>query len=299
MVACQPSLLDSGDATIAWIVENLRHSWLSPILTAISDLGTTGAILFIMSFAYWCWNKEHSRTILYGILLSLLTNVWLKGLVMECRPPQQYHLSAIVDGSFSFPSGHAQVTILMWWGLAYYVRSKVLSALFIIIGILISLSRPYMGVHYVHDVVVGFALGVLLLVLCILNAKKDFLKLDRLPLWAQTIVIVLFLSLCNIAINNQIGHLAIASGILFGTWLGNRLEERFIQFVPTFNHPKLLQYALLGFGGALIIWKGGNVFTHALSAPYSYGFQYLQYALLGLWIAFGAPLFVKRCLDVK
>lgn len=293
MQDCRPSLLDSGDLSITWIAENLRHAWLSPTMTSISDLGTTGAIMFIISFAYWCWHKEHSRTLLYGVLLSFLVNSGLKEIVRECRPPQSLHLETISDGSFSFPSCHAQVTIILWWGLAYYVRSKVLSTFFIIVGILIAVSRPYLGVHYIHDVVAGLALGAVILVLCLLNEKHKIFKLDHFPFWVQTLLVILFLTLCDLAIDNH-SRVATASGVLFGSWLGSRLEEGYVNFRPTFSHPKLLQYALFGFGGALMIWKGGNLLTPGLHSPYSIAFQYLQYTLLGFWIMFAAPLFVKR-----
>lgn len=293
MQDCLPSLLDSGDLSIAWIAENLRHAWLSPIVTAISDLGTTGAVMFITSFAYWCWHKEHSRTLLYGVLLSSLANSGLKEIVRECRPSQSLHLETITDGSFSFPSGHAQVTIILWWGLAYYVRSKVLSPFFMIVGILVALSRPYLGVHYIHDIVAGSALGAVILILCLLNEKHNILKLDRLPLWTQTLLVILFLMLCGLVIDSH-SHVATASGVFFGAWFGSRLEEQYVHFTPSFSHPKLLQYALLGFGVAVVIWKGGNYLKHTLPPGYSIAFQYLQYTLLGLWIMFGAPLFVKR-----
>lgn len=294
MATCQPSLLASGDETIIWIAENLRHDWLSPFVILISNLGSFGPILLIMSFAYWCWNKRHSRVILYGILLSLLANIWLKGIVMECRPPQRCHLEIIPEASYSFPSGHAQVTILMWWGLAYYVRSKWLAALYLLIGVLISLSRPYMGVHYVHDVLAGFTLGVMILALCIWNEKKNILKLDHLPLWGQSLVVILFLVICNLAINNQTGHLCIATSILFGIWLGGQLEEKYVQFIPSFKLRNIVQYAVVGFGGAMAIWKGGDLLRGVMPSIISYPLEYLQFTVLGLWIAYLAPRIINK-----
>jgi len=99
--------------------------------------------------------------------------------------------------------------------------------------------------------------------------------------------------LCGLAIDSH-SQVAKASGVLFGAWLGSRLEERYVNFTPSFSHPALLQYVLLGFGGALVIWKVGNLLGHEFYFPYSIAFQYLQYTLLGFWIMFVAPLFVKR-----
>jgi membrane-associated phospholipid phosphatase len=96
----------------------------------------------------------------------MIIKEWIK----ECRPPQQFWLEQV--SGFAFPSGHAEVGPLLWWGLAYYVRPLWLKTTFILIGLLIGLSRIYLGVHYPQDVFVGFLLGLIVLSLCILVEKK-------------------------------------------------------------------------------------------------------------------------------
>lgn len=291
---CNPSLISSGDQIISWIAHNLRYPWLTQVMEAITNLGTMGAILFIMSFAYWCWNKTHAKTIIYGILISSLSNFWLKSLFMECRPPKPFHLQEISELSYSFPSGHAQISILMWAGLAYYVRSKTLSTLFILTGLLIAFSRNYLGVHYLHDVIAGISIGLIILLFCILNENKNITA--RMPIGIQFIILIAFLGSCLAAIPNQVGHLMIAVGLLFGIWLGSYFEQRNVRFTPSYSLNESLHYVFIGFGGILLLWQGGRTFIH-LPNKISLIAEFFQYAFIGIWIMAGAPWFIKRKLE--
>lgn len=294
MLQCNASLLSSGDQTISWIAQHLRHPWLTQIMEPITNLGTMGAILFIMSIAYWCWNKAHAKTIMYAILFSSLANFWLKGMVMECRPPRYFHLQDISELSYSFPSGHAQVTIAMWVGLAYYVRSKALSTLFILTGLLIAFSRNYLGVHYVHDVIAGIVIGLVILMVCIINEKKNITR--QIPTWIQFIILISFLGLCLFIIRKESAHLIIAVSLLLGVWLGSYFEEKNVHFTPSYALNQFLHYLIIGFGGILLLWEGGRSF---INLPYkiSYIAEFFQYTLIGIWIMAGAPWLIKRKLE--
>lgn len=71
--------------------------------------------------------------------------------------------------SFSFPSGHATIAVALYGFLVYLlIRSTYPSwirrfglILFLIIILLIGLSRLYLGVHYFSDIYVGFLVGLL------------------------------------------------------------------------------------------------------------------------------------------
>jgi membrane-associated phospholipid phosphatase len=62
--------------------------------------------------------------------------------------------------SFSFPSSHAtNITgAMLFLGLAF--RKTLLP--FLIVAVLVSWSRVYIGVHWTSDIIVGMALGALL-----------------------------------------------------------------------------------------------------------------------------------------
>jgi undecaprenyl-diphosphatase len=87
-----------------------------------------------------------------------------------------------VAGFFSFPSGHAMMSMIGYGMLTYFVLIRVQNrwarfAIVIAAAILIFLigfSRIYLGVHFFSDVVAGFAAGGLWLITCI--GALEFLR---------------------------------------------------------------------------------------------------------------------------
>ena len=103
-----------------------------------------------------------------------LLNLALKNIFQRTRPaiPGAY----MVDTGFSFPSGHSMISLVFYGMVAYlalsYVKSKKWKV-FIVAGALaicalIGFSRLYLGVHFLTDVLAGWAAGGLWLAVCIL-----------------------------------------------------------------------------------------------------------------------------------
>jgi membrane-associated phospholipid phosphatase len=104
-----------------------------------------------------------------------ILNVVLKVVIRRPRPPNPSDF--LPEASWSFPSGHAMLSLIAYGMLAYILLvvvriagrgaqlGVVLGAVLLIAGI--GLSRIYLGVHYFSDVVGGFAAGVLWLSACI------------------------------------------------------------------------------------------------------------------------------------
>jgi len=102
-----------------------------------------------------------------------LLNFLLKTLFERSRPV--FTNPIIVEQFFSFPSGHAMLSMIGYGMLAYFVvlraQNRWVSFATILIAaiiiILIGFSRIYLGVHYFSDVVAGYAAGGLWLITCI------------------------------------------------------------------------------------------------------------------------------------
>ena len=115
-------------------------------------------------FLYKKWWSEAILLIgnlaLTGILVVLLKNVYQRP-----RPTLQ-HL--VEEGGFSFPSGHALASTLIFGTLLIIVSQRVqtvqtkrlLQCLLITMILLIAMSRVYLGVHYPTDVLGSLLLGV-------------------------------------------------------------------------------------------------------------------------------------------
>ncbi len=112
---------------------------------------------------------------------AALQNIFLKQLFARPRPdyPQAY----MTAPGFSFPSGHAMISIAFYGAIAYLAcsylkqfRAKLLVSMSaLVISGLIGFSRLYLGVHYISDVLAGWAAGMTWLAVCIF--------VDQLHLW--------------------------------------------------------------------------------------------------------------------
>lgn len=119
-----------------------------------------------------------------GVLFVLLTvgvgnglNQLLKRIFARPRPEIEDQLS-----SFSFPSGHAQISVLFFLTLAYlisiWLKNKkwkfTTYGLMLVLIFLIGLSRIAEGRHYATDVLAGWSIGYTWFIICVLwyESKK-------------------------------------------------------------------------------------------------------------------------------
>ena len=132
-------------------------------------------------------HKHYSIPIAVNLMVSVTFNYALKWTFLRDRPPVA--LRAVAESGYSFPSGHAMAAGAFYGFLIYMVaqsnlpkRAKrlAITGLTLMIG-LIGFSRVYLGVHYLTDVVAGFAVSIAYLILyssvvgLYLRAGKDAL----------------------------------------------------------------------------------------------------------------------------
>lgn len=154
------------------------QSLASPIATAFQVFFTTLGDFVIVGFCVTGFVAYRWRAQPYLIgswLITLigaeLLNLLLKALIHRPRPEMILYFAH----GYSFPSGHAMVSLVAYGFLTYLLclqnRSwKPRTALIWgcgILVILIGFSRIYLGVHYFSDVIAGFAAGGVWLSTCI------------------------------------------------------------------------------------------------------------------------------------
>ncbi len=111
--------------------------------------------------------KKRERLFAIGIWLALVPSeaVTFFGKIFFHRPRPAFE--AITENSFSFPSGHATSVVAFYGFLLYlYLRKQksqkarlVAILSFVTLIILVDLSRLYLGVHYLSDVLAGNIVG--------------------------------------------------------------------------------------------------------------------------------------------
>lgn len=145
---------------------------------AVSLAGSPVAlmVLFAIVIAY-LW-RRHDRTLITAWVLSYLGGTALNFAAKEIvhRPRPEFAALFLHGSSWSFPSGHAMQSLIAVGMLAYTIirvrpvtstadRVAIWVAAAIVIA-LIGYSRLYLAVHFLSDVVAGYALGVLWLAVC-------------------------------------------------------------------------------------------------------------------------------------
>lgn len=121
----------------------------------------------------WFFKKRDYKSIVFLCSIPLVTfllNCIIKPLVHRPRPPFEMQL-AIHPHSFSYVSSHSLVTMCLWGMVIYFIskycKNKALKVLGIMISILwilfVGISRIWLGVHNLTDVIGAYLLGVFLL----------------------------------------------------------------------------------------------------------------------------------------
>ena len=168
------------------LVGKLRNPTLTHFMKLITKLSNTEFIVslaafFLLVFLYIIKNKKLAVTLTLNLIGVASLNQFLKAIFQRERPVG-YRLIEMTG--YSFPSGHAMVS-MSFYGLLIYIihrlfKNKKLKILLIslnvIIIILVGLSRIYLGVHYFSDVIAGYSISIiyLLLVTKFLNKYKVF-----------------------------------------------------------------------------------------------------------------------------
>ena len=158
-------------------VYNYIHRFTSDNLTFYSKMissfisGPVIAFILLISITicYYKKNYKYIPFIIGNIIIILVLNVVLKQIYTRPRPS----FMLIDEYGYSFPSGHAMISIA-FYGLFIYiimhlkigkVLKYLLSGMIFLLIFLIGLSRIYLHVHYFSDVIAGFAVSIIYLII--------------------------------------------------------------------------------------------------------------------------------------
>lgn len=154
-------------------VEKLRSPNLNKVMLLVATLSNTPVtVIFIIVLLILIKDKKKALTIPANLLLITIINQILKLIIQRPRPIG-YRLIEI--GEYSFPSGHAMTSMALYGFLIYLsyklIKNKNLKIFFItaciLIIIIIGISRIYLGVHYCSDVLAGWSISIIYLIIYI------------------------------------------------------------------------------------------------------------------------------------
>jgi hypothetical protein len=246
------------------------------------------------------------------VLLAMMFNHALKILVGNPRPfvadgsyAQKWAASPdrIVElaSEYSTPSGHAMAGAAFYTQLWASAKSRTVRVLAVLAVLATGLSRPYLGVHYLEDVLIGWAIGLGFAWLAMRHAERIATRWDALS-HSQQIAFAIAASfaawVATLLVNGRSelespGTFLGYAGFLTGLVIGYPLEARRVRFDPRSSSlaRKLARYALsvaMVIGGMLLLDALGDLFVTGSSLAGQLA-RYVRYASTGVIAVLAAP----------
>lgn len=315
------------DWGIDWILWVQRGPGLAALSQLFSLLGSEYFYFLVMPAILWCVDSG------LGIRLGLLvvTSAGVNDLLkIVFGLPRPYWISREVaalssETSFGLPSGHAQTSVVVWGRLAEWARRRWFTALAMAAVLGISLSRLALGVHFPLDLAAGWIAGAILLGLALWLEEPLSRVFANWRLWARlgAVAIVSFslVGLGALALQATAGRpvpeswistaaaqrpgdetiqprvlegVVARAGALLGIGVGAVMLHANQGLRPAASLAQAAGRYAVGAFGVVVLFVGlravipsGEDFAAAL-------LRYLRYALVAVWIAYGAPRVFAR-----
>jgi membrane-associated phospholipid phosphatase len=156
--------VENADLRLLRLMRTRGHSpGLESAAIALGKAGNNAAVWIVLGLALALLNPERREAWLICAALGPIAiglNYGIKLLVRRPRPVLEGLAPlAGAPSSLSFPSAHAFSSFAVATAM---VRVDPATAGALLVALALSLGRPYLGMHYPSDVLVGAALGVLL-----------------------------------------------------------------------------------------------------------------------------------------
>ena len=148
-----------------------RNPFLTDFFLSFTALGAFDVYILIVTLIYVAWNKQLAIRLSVLVLLTSSLNGVLKLIIKNPRPfvrEGTYLKKWIVPAQdanqlameYSTPSGHAMSASAFYSFLYKLSGNRYFRAFAVVAILLIGLSRPYLGVHFFEDVLLGWAIGL-------------------------------------------------------------------------------------------------------------------------------------------
>ena len=286
----------------------------------VSELGREQFYLAVLPIIYWCWNKSLGKHLAYVFLFTLTVNGLFKHML---RAPRPFWLDGTVqlseEAGYGVPSGHMQLTTVIYLLLAGWLKQRWMSLLAVVMLTMMAISRIYLGMHFAHDVGVGFLLGCLTLLgywIWQRRIAKQFGKRILGQRLLTAVMVPIVFTLIYIIIRFIIGEPnlpisqasfvagaelesveQVVTGIsaLLGAGVGFVFEKSRVRFRSDGPIWKRVTRYLLGIAITFGLWGGLRVlFAPADMLWLALSLRVVRYLLVLIWVSYYAPMVFVR-----
>ena len=267
-------------------VQQMASPSLTVIMKAITALGTEWFFLASLPLVYWCVDRRRGARIGVIFLCSSFLNLWFKDLFTQPRP---FELDPAVglahETSYGLPSGHAQGAVVFWGTVAPLFRKPWGLVLAIVLPLVISFSRIYLGVHFPTDVFAGWLIGGMIVAIDAIFGDRISAFLSKQSFRIKAVGAAALALAMNFLDKNDTS----ISGVFLGAALGFLLADKYAAFEARGPAGKRVLRYLVGLAGAAVIYLGLKAILPGKGEELYALCRFLRYALVGAWIGFGAP----------
>lgn len=293
---------------------------LAGVMEFFTSLGGEEFFLLVMPAVYWCVDAPLGLRVATLLISSNSLNEVLKLAFHLPRPiwVDERVRALSVETSYGLPSGHAQTAVAVWGGLATHMKQRWAWGIALLVVLLISLSRLYLGMHFLGDVVAGWVLGGLLVWAFARWGNRWGSRLRGLSLGIQIGLALgaalVYLAVCYAAITfappdppqwASIAALTLpteefaprhpespvsAAGRIFGLGLSLALLARGQRFYAGGPFSQRAVRFAVGVLGVLVFWLGLRFIFPAGEDVMALTFRFVRYTLIVVWGLYLAPL---------
>ena len=289
------------------LVQSFANPPLTFVMHIITNLVSTPVYMITLPLIYWCIDEKKGIRLSTAVLISVWINIALKFLLNQPRPffegydPSVGMIDVRLGG---LPSGHAQISLVMLFITASWIKRKWAYCAAALLCLAIGFTRIYLGVHFPTDILGGWLLGAAVLCGYFLLRSRIETLLSQGGIRAGMIASAALSFLMILYLPGE--EILMPGGTLLGAGAGYCLNLRYAGFTSTpggregaAKYLILLVRFLLGITGlVLILTAVGKLIPQDSGNRSLYGFA--RFAIAGLWIYAGAPIiFIKLHLADK
>ncbi|HDR4898964.1 TPA: phosphatase PAP2 family protein [Bacillus cereus] len=273
---------------LEWMT-SFEGSVLTTFFKLVSSLANETLYLVIISFLYWCVSKRKAFHMIVMLCFSGYIGIMVKEFMKIPRPYTYDGIEALYEKSaagYSFPSTHVQLSTTFWGSFMILCKKRIVWIIGIIFIILVAISRLYLRVHWLSDIIGAVLFSVIVVYL---YTKVTMGLSDRKFILLQRIILAV--SLIMYVMTSQVDNLKLL-GVLTGSTIGIMLDNHFINMNESNDFKMQVVKTVLGLSIMLIMQ-----FILKKVIPDMY---YLRYAVTGITITFLCPfmfhmLRLKKC----
>lgn len=218
-----------------WL-QNIRQSLGSFSTTfwmKVTAFGQPLITFMLLATVYWCISKKAGQFIAWNVAIGCVLNQCLKNIykierpwIRDSRIIPAKEAATGATGS-SFPSGHTTRAMAVWGTFGYWYKKKrsQIWCLGYVVVFLVALSRLFLGVHTIWDVLGSVVVGMITLIVVNELMLWTGRNIGRKCFLALVVLVVMIIITLATRISEN-------TGSAIGLILGYMLETMFVKFKP-------------------------------------------------------------------